>query len=132
MQILSYVWIVLLLSITAMAADRPNIILILADDLGYETIGANGGTSYQTPVLDGLAAGGARFTHCYAQPLCTPTRVQLMTGRSNARNYLSFGTMDPQAVTIGNYFYGVRRWCGYPTVQGGSMVEMPELLAINP
>src|SRR5512133_1788879 len=70
---------------------HPNLILILADDLGYETIAANGGTSYRTPALDKLAATGARFTHCYAQPLCTPTRVQLMTGLSNCRNYIRFG-----------------------------------------
>jgi arylsulfatase A len=127
MRILPHVWMPLLLSITAMAADRPNIILILADDLGYETIGANGGTSYKTPVLDGLAAGGARFTHCYAQPLCTPTRVQLMTGRSNARNYLSFGTLDPQAVTIGNHFKNA----GYATCitgkwQLGHALDLPQ------
>src|SRR4051794_11175191 len=65
--------------------SKPNIILILADDLGYETIGANGGTSYRTPVLDRLAATGARFRHCFVQPLCTPTRVQLMTGLYNVR-----------------------------------------------
>ena len=84
------------------APARPNLIVILADDLGYETIGANGGTSYRTPVLDGLAAKGARFTHCYVQPLCTPTRVQLMTGIYNVRNYIRFGFMDPQAVTFAN------------------------------
>lgn len=92
---------------TAAAAEtpksaKPNLILILADDLGYETIGANGGTSYKTPVLDNLAATGVRISHCYAQPLCTPTRVQLMTGLSNLRNYIRFGYMDPQAVTFGN------------------------------
>ena len=97
------------------AIAKPNIILILADDLGYETIGANGGTSYQTPVLDRLAADGARFTHCYAQPLCTPTRVQLMTGLSNARNYLNFGRMDPHAVTFGNHL----RNAGYATCMAG-------------
>lgn len=48
---------------------KPNIVLILADDLGYETISANGGTSYQTPHLDKLAASGMRFERCYAQPL---------------------------------------------------------------
>jgi len=80
----------------------PNLILIMADDLGYETIGANGGTSYKTPNLDKLAATGARFTNCYVQPLCTPTRVQLMTGRYNVRNYISFGKMDPNAVTFAN------------------------------
>src|SRR5262245_2666169 len=66
-------------AVAATAAPRANVILIMADDLGYETIGANGGTSYKTPVLDRLAAGGVRFTKCYVQPLCTPTRVQLMT-----------------------------------------------------
>ena len=102
---------------TAHAADarKPNIVLILADDLGYETLGANGGTSYKTPVLDQIAAGGARFTHCFAQPLCTPTRVQLMTGRSNVRNYINFGNMDPQAVTFGNLFQNA----GYATCMAG-------------
>jgi arylsulfatase A len=84
------------------AAGKPNLILILVDDLGYETLPADGGTSYRTPVLDKLAATGVRFTHCYAQPLCTPTRVQLMTGLYNVRNYITFGNMDPQAVTFAN------------------------------
>src|SRR6266576_2200956 len=92
------------LSLTAVAAARPNVILIMADDLGYETIAANGGTSYKTPNLDRLAAGGVRFTHCFVQPLCTPTRVQLMTGKYNVRYYITFGEMDPQAVTFGNLF----------------------------
>ncbi|MBI5767605.1 MAG: sulfatase-like hydrolase/transferase [Verrucomicrobia bacterium] len=88
----------------ASAEPRPNVVLILADDLGYETLAANGGTSYRTPALDRLAAGGVRFTQCYAQPLCTPTRVQLMTGQSNVRNYINFGTMDPALTTFGHHF----------------------------
>ena len=96
-------------------AGSPNVILVLVDDLGYETIGANGGTSYPTPVLDRLAAGGARFTDCFAQPLCTPTRVQLMTGLSNARNYLNFGNMDPKSVTFANHF----QKAGYATCIAG-------------
>ncbi|MBI2948823.1 MAG: sulfatase-like hydrolase/transferase [Verrucomicrobia bacterium] len=96
-------------------ARKPNLILILADDLGYETIGANGGTSYRTPVLDELAASGARFTHCYAQPLCTPSRVQLMTGLSNARNYIRFGQMAPQAAT----FAHLLKRAGYATCIAG-------------
>jgi arylsulfatase A len=99
----------------AAAADRPNVILIMADDLGYETIGANGGTSYKTPTLDRLAASGVRFTHCFVQPLCTPTRVQLMTGKYNVRNYVDFGNMDPQAVTFGNLF----KQAGYTTCIAG-------------
>ncbi len=109
------------------AANRPNIILILADDLGYETIGANGGTSYKTPALDGLAAKGVRFTHCYVQPLCTPTRVQIMTGRYNIRNYINFGNMDPRAVTFGNLL----KQAGYATCisgkwQLGRDLELPK------
>lgn len=61
--------------------SKPNIILFMADDFGYECVTANGGQSYQTPNLDRLAAAGLRFEHCHVQPLCTPTRVQLMTGR---------------------------------------------------
>jgi arylsulfatase A len=99
----------------AQATTRPNVIVIMADDLGYETIGANGGTSYQTPHLDRLAAGGVRFTHCYVQPLCTPTRMQLMTGKYNVRNYVTFGEMDPGEVTFGNLFKGA----GYATCMAG-------------
>jgi arylsulfatase A-like enzyme len=82
--------------------SRPNIILILADDLGVETLGAYGGLSYRTPQLDQLAASGMRFTHAYAQPLCTNTRVQLMTGKYNHRNWLAFGILDPKERTFGH------------------------------
>lgn len=106
---------------------RPNLILILADDLGYETIGANGGTSYATPALDRLAAGGVRFEHCYVQPLCTPTRVQLLTGLSNIRNYVAFGVMDRAAGT----FAQPLREAGYATCvagkwQLGHEVDLPQ------
>jgi len=111
----------------ALPSRKPNLVLILADDLGYEAIGANGGSSYRTPALDRLAATGARFTHCYAQPLCTPTRVQLMTGLSNARNYLTFGNMDPKATTFANLL----RTAGYATCivgkwQLGRDLELPK------
>jgi arylsulfatase A len=61
--------------------DRPNVVLIMADDLGAECLGCYGGTSFQTPNLDNLARTGLRFTNCYATPLCVPSRMQLMTGR---------------------------------------------------
>ena len=57
---------------------QPNIILIMADDLGYECIGANGCDDYKTPVLDKLAATGIRFSNCFANPLCTPSRVKII------------------------------------------------------
>ncbi len=75
-----------LLHAAAQPAGKPNIILVMADDFGYECLAANGGQSYQTPHLDRLAAAGMRFEHCHVQPLCTPTRVQLMTGLYNVRN----------------------------------------------
>ena len=81
-------------------SSSPNIVLIMADDLGYECIGANGGTTYNTPVLDNLARTGVRFEHCYSQPLCTPSRVQLMTGIYNVRNYVKFGVLDRDQVTF--------------------------------
>lgn len=96
---------------TISAATRPNIILIMADDFGYECVRANGTTSYETPHLDKLATIGVRFTHCYAQPLCTPTRVQLMTGLSNVRNYVRFGFLDPQQIT----FAHILKRAGYAT-----------------
>lgn len=84
------------------AAPKPNIVLILADDFGYECVTANGGQSYQTPNLDKLAAGGLRFEQCHVQPLCTPTRAQLMTGRYNIRNYINFGTLLRTETTFGH------------------------------
>jgi len=97
---------------TLHAAERkPNVVLILIDDFGYECVTANGGESYQTPVMDHLAATGVRFEQCHAQPLCTPTRAQLMTSLSNRRNYTHFGHLDPSQQTFGNLLKGA----GYAT-----------------
>ena len=84
------------------AEPRPNVVLILIDDFGYECVTADGGESYKTPVMDKLAATGVRFDQCHVQPLCTPTRVQLMTGLSNRRNYTHFGHLDPSQKTFAN------------------------------
>jgi arylsulfatase A len=97
------------------AATRPNILLILADDLGLEGLGCYGGLDYRTPHLDRLAANGARFTHAYAQPLCTPTRLQLLTGKYNQRNWVAFGIMVPKEKTIGHFL----REAGYKTCIAG-------------
>lgn len=95
----------------AVGAEKPNIILIMADDFGYECVTANGGESYGTPHLDRLAAGGLRFENCHATPLCTPTRVQLMTGLYNVRNYLNFGTLPRSETT----FAHLLKKAGYAT-----------------
>ncbi|MFN4260198.1 MAG: sulfatase-like hydrolase/transferase [Gemmataceae bacterium] len=107
--------IFLAVSATAHAADKPNIILIMADDIGYECFGCYGGTSYQTPVLDRLARHGMRFEHCYAQPLCTPTRVKLMTGKSNVRNYVTFSILKRGERTFGH----MMQEAGYKTAVAG-------------
>ena len=84
-----------------MPKKGPNIVMIMSDDLGYEVIGANGGTSYATPRLDGMAENGMRFEEGHVLPLCTPTRVALMTGKHNFRNYIGFGLIPPDEVTFG-------------------------------
>ena len=93
------------------AAVRPNIILIMADDQGYETIAANGGISFKTPNIDRLATNGMRFENAYAHPLCTPSRIALMTGQYNFRNYTSFGELRRSEKTFGNML----RDAGYKT-----------------
>lgn len=94
--------LLLLFSLRAAAAadGMPNIVLIMADDFGYECVSANGSESCRTPHLDRLAESGMRFEQCHVQPLCTPTRVQLMTGIYNVRNYIEFGLLDPDATTF--------------------------------
>ena len=60
--------------------DKPNIILIFADDLGIEALNAYGGHGVRTPHLDKLASNGMLFTHCFANPACSPSRAEIMTG----------------------------------------------------
>ena len=92
-----------------------NIILILSDDVGAETVGAYGGESYQTPELDRLAADGIRFDYGHAQPLCTPSRVKIMTGQYNFRNYRHFSYLDPSEKT----FAHLLKDAGYDTTVVG-------------
>lgn len=97
------------------AERRTNVVLIMADDIGYECFGCYGSQQYHTPNIDRMAARGMRFTHCYSQPLCTPTRVKLMTGLSNVRNYSAFSVLNRDQKTIGQYF----REAGYRTAVAG-------------
>jgi arylsulfatase A-like enzyme len=86
----------LLCAASAIAAQRPNIIVILADDLGSGDVGWRRG-DIKTPNLDKLALGGARFDHFYVQPLCSPTRAALLTGRYPMRHGLQMGVVRPWA-----------------------------------
>ncbi len=94
---------------------QPNIVLIMADDLGFEGLSCNGSTTYQTPNLDELARTGTRFTHCFSTPLCTPSRVQIMTGKYNFRNYTEFGSLRPGETT----FAHLLQEAGYTTCVAG-------------
>ena len=102
-------------SLSAHAAQKTNVIVIMADDMGYECVSANGETGYKTPHIDRLMAEGMRFTNCHSQPICTPSRVQIMTGIYNHRNYLKFGLLDPAATTFGHLFKNA----GYKTCVAG-------------
>ncbi|MEZ5394561.1 MAG: sulfatase-like hydrolase/transferase [Bryobacterales bacterium] len=106
------------------AARKPNVVMIMSDDLGVEAIGCYGGESYKTPNIDKLAASGVRFTNAYAQPLCTPTRLQLMTGEYNFRNWYGFGLLRPEEKTFGHQMSAA----GYKTCIAGKW----QLWSYNP
>ena len=76
----------------AETASRPNIVLILADDVGCEPIGAYGGERWKTPNIDALARGGVKFDFCFSMPVCHPTRITLLTGHYPFRLNSSWGT----------------------------------------
>ncbi|HLT94054.1 MAG TPA: sulfatase-like hydrolase/transferase, partial [Membranihabitans sp.] len=91
--------------------QKTNIILIMADDLGLEMLGCYSNTEQLTPNLDRLASTGLLFENCFSTPLCTPSRVQLMTGKYNHRNYIGFGLLDPKEIT----FAHMLKQAGYKT-----------------
>src|SRR5690349_13063866 len=81
------------------AADplRPNIVFLIADDLGYQDVGFTGGKEIKTPNLDALADQGARLAAFYVQPVCSPTRAAFLTGRYPMRHGLQTGVVRPWA-----------------------------------
>ncbi|MCK4959688.1 MAG: sulfatase-like hydrolase/transferase, partial [Planctomycetes bacterium] len=86
---------------------RPNFIVFMADDIGYESLSCYGSASYETPRLDELARGGVKFTNGHSQPLCTPSRTKIMTGRYNFRNYTNFGVFDLRERTFAHMLKAV-------------------------
>lgn len=82
-----------------LAFERPNVLFILVDDLGYADLGYTGSTSYETPNIDALAANGMIFTNAYAaSPVCSPTRAAILTGKYPAR------------INLTDYIPGNRHW----------------------
>ena len=95
--------------------SRPNIVLIMADDMGYEALSVNGSESCKSPNLDRLAAEGIRFTNGFSNPICTPSRVKIMTGQYNVRNYVRFGHLDRGQTTFAHQL----KAAGYKTCIAG-------------
>lgn len=89
-------FVLCLTTVAATGQTRPNIVLFLADDLGTGDVGWHGG-EIKTPNLDRLAAQGARLEQFYVQPVCSPTRAALMTGRYPMRHGLQVGVVRPWA-----------------------------------
>ena len=110
--------IVLVMFTTCLCAKedpKTNVIVIMADDIGFECYGHKGSEFYETPDIDRLAATGAEFTQAYSQPICTPSRVKIMTGRYNFRNYTTFGELDLKQPT----FATMVKSNGYATAVAG-------------
>jgi len=91
-------WIALALCVLACsvqaAPERPNVIVIVADDLGWNDVGFHGG-NIETPALDRLASEGARLDRFYTTPICSPTRAALMTGRDPIRLGVAYSVILP-------------------------------------
>lgn len=96
-------------------SNPPNVILIMADDMGYECLNSYEDTHYKTPELDAIASNGILFSNCVSQPLCTPSRVKIMTGLYNYKNYDHFGYLDKNQYTFGN----LMKDAGYETCIAG-------------
>jgi len=106
---LRYIFVCLLLASggsLARADDKPNIVHIVADDLGWKDVGFNGATDIKTPNIDKLAATGAKFTQFYVQPMCTPTRAALMTGRYPFR----YGLQTAVIPSVSTYGLDTTEW----------------------
>ena len=106
--------------------QKPNIIFILADDLGIGSVSSYGADHFKTPNIDKLAESGVRFEHCYASPLCGPSRALLLTGRyafhtgmtGNDTGFL----MKPANETM---IPTVLKPAGYVTAQVGKWAQLP-------
>jgi len=107
-------------------AQQPkrNVLVILADDLGAGELGCYGHPTHQTPNLDRMARDGVRFETCYATPLCSPTRVELMTGRYGFRtgftNFIGRVTTRKERLSADEYTFGdMFHTAGYRTGLSG-------------
>ncbi len=95
--------------------QRPNIIIFMADDFGYDLPSYTGNESFETPYLDFMAANGMQFTNCYSHPDGYPSRLALQTGKYNHSNYTFWGKLPYGEKTLGNLLQDA----GYATMYLG-------------
>jgi arylsulfatase A len=107
-------------------AKKPNILFILADDLGINGLGCYGSDKFRTPNIDRLAAGGTRYTNAYTAPLCGPSRALILTGRyafrTGATNQDATGEMKPSVETM---IPKVLKQAGYKSAMIGKWGQLP-------
>ena len=115
----------LMLADQCLAADKANVIFILADDLGIGNLSCYGSDNYKTPHIDKLAAEGTRFTQCFTAALCGPSRAMIMTGRYAFRNGSSNQdacmVMQNKELQLGRVF----KSAGYKTTSIGKWGQLP-------
>lgn len=126
----------LLVSGAAVAQDRPNIILFIVDDLGWQDTSVPFHTErtplndrYRTPHLEALAARGTKFTNAYASaPVCTPTRTSILTGKAPARTHITYWTLHKDTDTSRNRDDIAAPAWNLNGLQPGEHTLLPEIL----
>lgn len=125
------IWLLAMATAPAQSTEpqprRPNVVFVLADDLGIANLGCYGGDHVQTPNLDALAKGGTRYTRAFTVPLCGPSRALLLTGRygfrTGAVNQDQTGEIDPARET---FLPKVLKAAGYATASIGKWGQLPK------
>lgn len=126
----------------SLAAERPNVLLIVSDDQGYHDLGCYGSSEVKTPHLDRLAAGGVRLSDFYvAWPACTPSRASLLTGRYPQRNGIydmirneapDYGKRYPNRIPAGSVSTELLTSLEvFPTVLGLAGLQPPEGVVLD-
>ena len=119
---MKYIFAVLLFSLSLNAEDRPNILFIMIDDLGWKDLNCQGNDSFHTPNIDKLSSQGMRFTDAYAAaPVCTPTRAAAVTGLYPARLQITQHGEDTWS------FYKGKKWG--PGKSNGKLLPSYETIA---
>ncbi|MGI8965660.1 MAG: sulfatase-like hydrolase/transferase, partial [Limisphaerales bacterium] len=124
-------FLALLVSVTlnSLAVEKtshPNIIFILADDLGFGNVSCYGADKFKTPKIDALAKSGIRFEHCYAAPLCGPSRAEILTGRYAFRTGMTGNDSGPLMKPANEIMIPkILKPAGYVTAHVGKWSQLP-------